>query len=207
LRFRRLVGAVSDRIEGAGGGASVEETSVIPIGRRSDMRWIAAAASVLVLLGVSLWYFTGQDTDYRALALAELERPLSNVRSGAVITDQVDSLHQEATKRLLGGQHEDFLRFSARLMEDSLFAVRHGERSRLDRAYALLKLERPAEARAELAGVETTDKTITAERAYYLSLAHLMEENPDAARSALDSVDAPFPWDERVARLREGMGL
>lgn len=207
LRFRLLVRRVSEAQEQGGGGLE-GETPVVPIGRRNNLRWMAAAASVLVILSVSLWVFTDRigGPDYHTLAMAELDHPMSSTRSSGAIADQLDSLHQVATKHLLAGNHEVFIHYTTPLIANNLFAQRHGVRTRLDRAYALLKLERPAEARIELNGLDATDGPSLAERAYYLALSYLLEDDVVAARKALEGVAAPFPWDERIARLREGMG-
>ncbi len=204
LRFRQLVQRVSQTQEQVGE-IVPEETPVIPIGRRFDMRWMAAAAGVLVLLGVSLWFLSGQDADYRSLALAELQQPPSATRSAGEGTTVIDSLQQVASKRLQSGQWQELLSFTEMLLEREEFTDRYGDRTRLDRAWALMKLDRPNEARDELGQVNAADAAIQAERAYYLALAYLLEADAESAREALRDVQAPFPWDERIARLQEAM--
>lgn len=206
LRFRDLVQRVSDEQErGATGGGGAEKP-VIPIDR-GRMRWWAAAAGVLVLLGVSVWMFNERvaGPDHRGLALAELQRPLSGTRGGDGGPAVADSLYLEATKLLLAGKWEQLLAYSQALLDGPDFEAAYGDRMRLDRAWALLQLDRPGEAREELVALLSTDPTIMAERAYDLALAHLLEEDAAGARRALEGVAAPFPWDERIARLQEGL--
>lgn len=98
LRFRKLVGTVSDRAGIGGGGELDDETPVIPIGRRNNLRWMAAAASVAILAGAAAWFFiTGQRTNDTA-QFAWVDIGVSHPRSGGQ-WDFADSLHLSLTTR------------------------------------------------------------------------------------------------------------
>lgn len=98
LRFRKLVGAVSDRLEEGSGGGLIEETPVIPIGRRNNLRWMAAAASIALLIGATAWLLMNVQRTNDPAQFAWVDVGVSNTRSGGQL-DFADSLHLALTTR------------------------------------------------------------------------------------------------------------
>lgn len=81
MRFRELVQRVSQEQENAGLNSGAPETPVIPIDRKRNWTWIAAAASVALLLTVGIAQFMrGPNDQELAMNFADQTRLLHTTR-------------------------------------------------------------------------------------------------------------------------------
>ncbi|MFZ1664885.1 MAG: hypothetical protein WBO28_09860 [Flavobacteriales bacterium] len=140
--FKQLLGEVAAKVE-----ASEADTPVIPIGRKVNYAWIAAAASVALLIVTSVFWFD-RPPNHTELAMAYAKDERSMLRGDdAPNTDADEVLLDSARVQLSNGQAKEALS----LIEDRSFAAPCTEANRLWLvALAHLMLDQSDQAKSEL---------------------------------------------------------
>lgn len=194
MRFRGRVRAVVTEQELA---ATKTETKVISIDRSRTWAYIAAAASVALVVTFALWQWGGigglrQDT------LAELNTghgfEFSGTRSGT--TDELD---EELSGLRRSGQLDAYLRQSEHaLVNDTAFANLFHDPVRLDRAIVWLRLNDPDKALQETAKLRDPQRWEKCEAAQVRGLAAALNDEKDRMRKEFEQAD-------RAGCLPEGL--
>ncbi|MBV6405823.1 MAG: hypothetical protein IT228_04715 [Flavobacteriales bacterium] len=175
LRFRDLVQRVSGAQEQKTTQSGVSETPVIPI-QHGRWKWLAAAASVALVVGLALQQWVGGN-GLPADALAELNAgtgyEFSGLRSGAAddLDDQLNELRRT-------GQLEAYLERSGELLKkDTAFARQFHDPVILDRAIVWLRLNEPDKAMAELTALRDPQRWENCEAAVVRGLVGALQDN------------------------------
>lgn len=195
MRFRDRVRTVVTEQELA---ATKTETKVISIDRSRTWAYIAAAASVALVITFALWQWSAGGLQQDTLAELNTERgfEFSGTRSGTT-----DDLDEELSGLRRSGQLDAYLRRSdLALMNDSAFANLFHDPVRLDRAIVWLRLNDPDKALQELAKLRDPQRWEKCETAQVRGLAAALRNNKDLALSEFEQAN-------RAGCLPEGLRL
>lgn len=167
---------------------NIAENQPFVVRQPSNMRWLAAAAS-LALLAAALWFFTAdRGPSYRQYAAHE--QPSFTVRGA---TDQAAA---DAEKAFAAADYAPALNAL-----DRLLAERPDDPSvPLYRGICLIELDRPNEARNALEPLATGNSALRSEAQWYLALGYLKTGDRAACRSALTRIQ---PGETRHEQAQE----
>lgn len=219
MRFRDLVKEVSDELDKEQtnvhdmehGGRPMEvvpeeatvnktEVPVIPIDRKRNWGWLAAAASV-ALVGSYAVFTTIADDPFneRTMAVVEVYH-FGTTRGGGDAGQELERIDHELTALLRQGAFQDYLSKSAEVLKtDSAFRVQFGMDVRRDRALVLLRQSNAQEAKKEASILEAEYSDCSA--IVIEGLAFGLDGDADKARELLRSADSKGCLDPKAKDL------
>ncbi|QQR85400.1 MAG: hypothetical protein IPJ76_12360 [Flavobacteriales bacterium] len=198
MRFRDRVRKVVSEQELA---ATKTETKVISIDRSRTWAYIAAAASVALVVTVALWQWGAGGLRQDTLAELNTERgfEFSGTRSGTA-----DAMDEQLNGLRRSGKLEDYLLQSEKaLTTDTSFAVLFHDPVRLDRAIVWLRLNEPDKALKELALLRDPQHWEKCESAQVRGLAAALKDEKDRMREEFKQADRAGCLPEGLRALME----